>query len=65
MFYDRLKNVPGLSPHKPSGALYIMVALDLNRFVDISSDFEFVKMLLKEQSVFCFPTSVYIYFCIK
>ena len=51
--------MPGLTPRKPSGAMYLMVGLDLNRFDgSFKSDLEFVQLLIKEQSVFCLPASV-------
>jgi tyrosine aminotransferase len=44
---------------KPSGAMYLMVGLDLKCFPDIVSDLDFVQKLIKEKSVFCLPASVF------
>lgn len=60
--YEKLKYLPGLTPRKPSGAMYLMVGLDLARFDGIKTDLEFVQMLIKEQSVFCLPASVSSFF---
>jgi tyrosine aminotransferase len=42
--------------------MYLMVGLELENFVDITSDMEFAQMLIKEQSVFCLPASVSLYY---
>ena len=53
--------MPGLTPRKAAGAMYIMVGIDLSKFKGINNDLEFVQMLIKEQSVFCLPASVSYY----
>jgi tyrosine aminotransferase len=68
--YNKLKNLPGLTPRKPAGAMYLMVAIDLKCFPGMSSDLEFVQALIREQSVFCLPAQVkiesrFIYFSLK
>ena len=57
--FQRLSKLPGLSPKKAAGAMYIMVGVDLSKFKGINTDLEFVQMLIKEQSVFCLPASVF------
>jgi len=56
--YEKLRQLPGLIPRKPSGAMYMMVGLDLKCFPGIQTDLDFVQMLIKENSVFCLPASV-------
>jgi tyrosine aminotransferase len=50
--------LPGLTPRKAHGAMYLMVGVDLECFPDFSSDLEFVQSLIKEKSVFCLPANV-------
>ncbi len=56
--YEALSKLPGIKPIKPSGAMYLMVRLDLENFPGIENDSEFVQRLIKEQSVFCLPATV-------
>ena len=56
--YEKLKNLPGVVPRKPSGAMYMMVGLELQCFPAMKTDLDFVQMLIKENSVFCLPASV-------
>jgi tyrosine aminotransferase len=56
--FERMSKLPGLIPRKASGAMYLMIGLDLKCFPGINNDMEFVQMLIKEQSVFCLPASV-------
>ena len=58
MFYDLLSNMKGLEPIKPSGAMYMMVKIDVESFPDFPSDIEFTERLMTEESVFCLPASV-------
>ena len=39
----------------PSGAMYMMIRLDLTRFKNIKDDFDFTQQLIREESVFCLP----------
>jgi tyrosine aminotransferase len=50
--------LPGLTPRKSKGAMYVMVGVDLKYFPGIESDLEFATTLIREQSVFCLPASV-------
>jgi tyrosine aminotransferase len=56
--YARLKNLPGLTPRKPQGAMYLMVGLDLKSFPGMATDLDFVQALVREKSVFCLPAQV-------
>ena len=58
MFYDLLSSMKGLEPIKPSGAMYMMVKIDVESFPDFPSDIEFTERLMTEESVFCLPASV-------
>ncbi len=56
-----LQSAPGLTPVKPSGAMYMMVGIDIDRFPEFNDDIDFTKQLVIEQSVFCLPGQVIIY----
>jgi tyrosine aminotransferase len=57
--YDKLNELPGLVPRKPAGAMYMMVGLDLKCFPGFNNDLDFVQALIKENSVFCLPASIF------
>lgn len=57
--YEKLNGLPGIKPIKPAGAMYLMVRLDIDNFPGLNNDLEFSKALIKEQSVFCLPASVF------
>jgi tyrosine aminotransferase len=56
---DTLGQVPGLKVVKPSGAMYVMLGIDISKFKDIKSDLEFVQKLLAEESVLVLPGSIF------
>lgn len=58
VFFDLLSNMKGLVPIKPSGAMYMMVKIDLEFFPDFDSDIQFTERLMTEESIFCLPASV-------
>lgn len=51
---ERLRDIPGLTPVQPQGAMYVMVALDKELF-GVDSDVDFAQRLLEDQSVFVLP----------
>jgi len=53
--FEALVKLPGLKPKKPSGAMYMMVGLDIECFPGIKDDQAFAELLVQEQSVFCIP----------
>eukprot|EP00760_Papus_ankaliazontas_P002775 PhM_4_TR11261/c3_g1_i3/m.12237/K00815/TAT; tyrosine aminotransferase len=57
--YDALKDVPGLKPTTPQGAMYLMVGINPGAFKDIADDVEFYQKLLAEQSVQVLPATVF------
>ncbi|XP_029909761.1 tyrosine aminotransferase [Myripristis murdjan] len=59
--FNELSTVPGLTPIMPSGAMYIMVGIDIDHFPDFSGDVDFTERLVTEQSVFCLPASAFEY----
>ncbi|XP_066570039.1 tyrosine aminotransferase isoform X2 [Amia ocellicauda] len=59
--YTALSTVPGLTPIKPSGAMYIMVGIDMDHFPEFQNDVEFTERLITEQSVCCLPATPFEY----
>eukprot|EP00096_Caligus_rogercresseyi_P010372 TRINITY_DN3754_c0_g1_i1.p1 TRINITY_DN3754_c0_g1~~TRINITY_DN3754_c0_g1_i1.p1 ORF type:complete len:485 (-),score=175.38 TRINITY_DN3754_c0_g1_i1:115-1569(-) len=59
LVYNKLKGIPGLCPIMPNGAMYMMVRIDSKYFPKFSSDLEFVKKLIGEESVFPLPGSCF------
>jgi tyrosine aminotransferase len=57
--YYKLKDLPGIKPIKPQGAMYLMVRLDVKSFPGLNNDMDFSQALIKEKSVFCLPASVF------
>lgn len=53
--YQMLKEIPGLKPIMPAGAMYMMVGIDIDNFPKYPNELEFVQDLVREQSVFCLP----------
>jgi len=54
--FEKLSQVPGLRPVMPSGAMYMMVGIDHQGFVQkFTNDLEIVEAMVTEQSVFCLP----------
>lgn len=53
--FQLLKEIKGIRPIMPSGAMYMMIGLDMINFPDFNDELEFVQQLVKEQSVFCLP----------
>jgi tyrosine aminotransferase len=56
--YEALSNLPGIEPKRPQGAMYMMFGVNFEHFPGIKDDADFVQQLMKEQSVFCLPTTV-------
>ena len=52
---SELESIESLYINAPKGAMYILIGLKLENFVDIKNDIDFCKMLLKEQSVVVLP----------
>uniref|UniRef100_A0A8D2ZDW9 Tyrosine aminotransferase n=1 Tax=Scophthalmus maximus TaxID=52904 RepID=A0A8D2ZDW9_SCOMX len=59
--FNELSAVPGLNPVKSSGAMYLMVGIDMDHFPEFRNDVDFTERLVTEQSVFCLPTSAFEY----
>ncbi|RWS26003.1 Tyrosine aminotransferase-like protein [Leptotrombidium deliense] len=59
--YNTFSRVPGLSPVKPTGAMYIMVGIDIQCFPTFKSDWQFIERLVGEESVFCLPGQAFNY----
>merc|ERR1712045_177964 len=54
--FNKLTAVPGFRPVMPSGAMYMMVRIDISGFYHtFDNDLEIVEALVTEQSVFCLP----------
>uniref|UniRef100_A0AAY4DJ67 Tyrosine aminotransferase n=1 Tax=Denticeps clupeoides TaxID=299321 RepID=A0AAY4DJ67_9TELE len=59
--YSALSTVPGLTPVMPSGAMYLMVGIDMDNFPEFQNDVDFTERLVTEQSVFCLPATAFEY----
>ncbi|XP_066541151.1 tyrosine aminotransferase [Hoplias malabaricus] len=59
--YSELSTVPGLNPVMPSGAMYLMVGIEMEHFPEFQNDVEFTERLVTEQSVFCLPATAFEY----
>jgi len=59
--HKKLRATPGLFPVMPSGAMYMMVRVDMDRFPHFETDLQFVEKLVSEQSVFCLPGKCFNY----
>ncbi|XP_067091201.1 tyrosine aminotransferase [Osmerus mordax] len=59
--FSELSTVPGLTPIMPSGAMYLMVGIDMEHFPGFQNDVDFTESLVTEQSVFCLPASAFEY----
>ncbi|XP_029009970.1 tyrosine aminotransferase [Betta splendens] len=59
--FGELSTVPGLNPVMPSGAMYLMVGIDMDHFPGFKNDVDFTEQLVTEQSVFCLPASAFEY----
>lgn len=55
MAFEVLKNVNGLRPIMPQGAMYLMVGIDIERFPEFHDEMDFLEQLVREESVFCLP----------
>ena len=53
--YAGLQPAIGLKPIMPAGAMYMMVAIEIDHFPEFKDDIDFTKQLVLEQSVFCLP----------
>ncbi|XP_064610268.1 tyrosine aminotransferase-like [Liolophura sinensis] len=59
--YGMLKQIPGLEPVMPFGAMYMMVGIDMPKFPAFNDDLEFTEALVTEESVFCLPAKCFQY----
>lgn len=59
--YDILKDIRGLKPVMPAGAMYMMIGIDIDNFPEYTDDLHFVQELVAEQSVFCLPGACFDY----
>lgn len=57
--FNELSSVPGLEPVRPSGAMYLMVGIEMDHFPEFKNDVDFTEHLVTEQSVFCLPASAF------
>jgi tyrosine aminotransferase len=59
--FERLQLCAGLHPVQPRGAMYMMVGIEMERFPEFATEFQFVERLVSEQSVFCLPGKCFEY----
>ncbi|MED6146819.1 hypothetical protein PIB30_038220 [Stylosanthes scabra] len=56
IFYEKVKEIPSLTcPHKPEGAMAVMVQINLSQIEGIIDDVDFCVKLAKEESVLILP----------
>lgn len=56
---DELEKFPGLTVVRPYGAMYMMVGIQPENFVDITDDVEFAKKLLTEENLSILPGTIF------
>ncbi|OXA65128.1 tyrosine aminotransferase [Folsomia candida] len=59
--FEKLQLCPGLHPVKPQGAMYMMIGIEMRRYPEFVTEFQFVERLVSEQSVFCLPGKCFDY----
>ncbi|KAM6937357.1 tyrosine aminotransferase [Xenentodon cancila] len=59
--FNELSTISGLNPVMPSGAMYLMVGIEMDHFPDFKDDVDFTQRLVTDQSVFCLPASAFEY----
>ncbi|KAI4534396.1 hypothetical protein MG293_015256 [Ovis ammon polii] len=59
--FGALAAIPGLRPIRPSGAMYLMVGIEMEHFPEFENDVEFTEQLVAEQSVHCLPATCFEY----
>ncbi|CDW80599.1 tyrosine aminotransferase [Stylonychia lemnae] len=57
--FNRLSQIRGLQPIKPSAAMYMMIKISLDEFCDIEDDVDFCKKMLHEESILAFPAQCF------
>ena len=57
--HAQLNRVPALSCAMPSGAMYLMVKVEVERLDGMKDEVEFAQQLLNEENVFVLPGSVF------
>ncbi|GFO11259.1 tyrosine aminotransferase [Plakobranchus ocellatus] len=60
-FYRTFRELPGLHPVMPQGAMYMMVGIDMDSYPEFHSDVDFTERLVTEESVFCLPATCFEY----
>ncbi|XP_072492613.1 tyrosine aminotransferase [Notamacropus eugenii] len=59
--YGALAAIPGLQPIQSSGAMYLMVRIEMEHFPEFENDVQFSERLIAEQSVVCLPGKCFEY----
>jgi len=59
--FKGFKEVAGLNPIRPRGAMYMMVGIDRTILKSIRDDIHFTEDLMQKKSVFCLPGSAFQY----
>lgn len=60
LLIEELAPVQGLKVIKPSGAMYVMLQIEVDKFKDVKDDLEFAQKLLDEELVFVLPGSIFL-----
>jgi len=54
-----LVNVPGITPIKAQGAMYMMIGMDIRSFPEFDGEEALIKALISEESLYCLPGSAF------
>jgi len=54
-----LIDVPGISPIRAQGAMYMMIGVDIRSFPEFDGEEALIKALISEESLYCLPGSAF------
>jgi tyrosine aminotransferase len=59
LFFQLMSEVKGLKPVMPTGAMYMMIGIEMKNFPRFKNDVDFTQTMVTEQSVFCLPAQCF------
>ena len=57
--YDFIKDIRGVTPIKPSAAMYMMIRIEMDEFEGFEDDVDFCHKLLLDQNCLTFPSKCF------